>query len=220
MWAATLDELLSAEFERRFETPARAVAARRVSELVAKPLRNGISPASNGLIPGEVLTLSAISGVRFDPSQRKTAMFAAQHDMNRTVAARDLLVTRGNGNRNLVGRGQLVGTSAPSVAFPDTVIGVTFDEQKVLPEYAAFAWNRPSVRRQIEAGAKTTNGTFKINQQLVESLEIPCPAFDEQKRFAELALSVAERRIDGERRASALDSLFASLQHRAFAGQL
>ncbi|MEV1130955.1 restriction endonuclease subunit S [Agromyces sp. NPDC049794] len=214
-----LRELPSALFADAFETggdPQRV----RVSEIHGGTLRNGISPSTSGTVVSEVLTLSAITGDGFDFTQRKIGTFASEHHSAKTLRAGELLICRGNGNRDLVGRAQLVDRTADAVAFPDTMIAMTLDPSAVNARFVATAWNRPSVRRQIQAGAKTTNGTFKINQQSIGSIELPLPPLDEQEEFARrleeidssLESSSGALRTQGE--------LFDALQHRAFRGEL
>lgn len=59
-----------------------------------------------------------------------------------------------------------------------------------------------------------------LNSAMVETLEVPVPPVDLQRRFADRVAEVEEERRRLERSADRLDELFASLQHRAFRGEL
>ncbi len=154
---------------------------------IVTSIRNGLSPATDGTYEGEVLTLSAVTQGRFDQGARKAAVFGTPPRPDQRLRPGMFLVCRGNGNLALVGSGVVVPSDADvSLVFPDTIIGVDLDLRCVDPAYLAFAWRTRSVRSQIEAGARTTNGTHKVNQQVLEALRIPLPPLTEQRRIAAL----------------------------------
>ena len=59
-----------------------------------------------------------------------------------------------------------------------------------------------------------------LSQGLIRALEIPVPDLDLQRKFAELLKSVDRQRAAVLRALTTDDELFASLQHRAFRGEL
>jgi len=166
------------------------------------PPRNGLSPSSDGTVIAKVLTLSAITGDRFDETQFKESTFHSKPSSNQTVDHRDFLICRGNGNIQLVGRGFFPTHNMEDTLFPDTMIAVR-PNAEILPEFLEFLWNGDVVRRQIEAMARTTNGTFKINQKMFERIEIPLPSIPEQQLIAR-ALGQAAALRDQRRKAIAL----------------
>ena len=213
-----VDELIASRYIELFEV-GYSWPEELVGEMLEIPLRNGVSPSTNGSYTGEVLTLSAVTQGRFDPDARKTALFERPLGGN-SVKQGELLICRGNGNRNLVGRGEIATESMHDVGFPDTMIAARFRPTQLAAAYVQSVWHRPNVRRQIDAGARTTNGTFKVNQQTLESIVIPVPPLDLQSQFGEFVDHATELRAAYVLRARLLDELFASLQHRAFTGQL
>jgi type I restriction enzyme, S subunit len=90
--------------------------------LLSLPLRNGLSPSTGGLTQAKVLTLSAVTGDRFDPTAWKEAPFEATPPDEQRVRATDLLICRGNGNLRLVGKGYFPNEDMKDVTFPDTII--------------------------------------------------------------------------------------------------
>lgn len=191
-----------------------------VRDLLAIPLRNGVSPANGGAVSESVLTLSAITGVHFQASAQKVAPFSAPPSADRRVSVSDLLICRGNGNRALVGRAQRPSHSDPSVVFPDTMIAARFRADLVVSGWIDHVWNRLPVRMQLERAARTTNGTHKINQEMIEGVELPVPPIERQMEFEHRASASSGAARDLDRSATELDALFASLQQRAFSGQL
>lgn len=183
-------------------------------------LRNGLSPSSKGHVAGRVLTLSAVTRGGFDPSAAKDAWFDKAADNAQRVSADTLLICRGNGNRQLVGAGEMPSDDHPELIYPDTVIAATVDSTKVEPRYLWAVWRLPSVRAAVQASAKTTNGIHKVNQGGLSSIRLPVLPRDQQRC---LLTSWGGCVASGDRfRASGnyLDGLFSTLRARAFSGRL
>ncbi len=155
-----------------------------LGQLTAGGFANGLSPSRKGTVEGRVLTLSAVTRGGFDESAQKEARFDKAPAEHQRALPGKFLVCRGNGNIDLVGRGVVVGPDASGLVFPDTVIGTQLDTTTADARFVAAVWNSPAVRRQIEAAARTTNGTHKINQKSLAKVEIPLPPLPEQRRIA------------------------------------
>lgn len=187
--------------------------------VVGKP-RNGLSPATNGSVPGRVLTLSAITRLKFNPTASKEVVFAKVPMDSQRVNKNDLLICRGNGNVSLVGCGRVPTESDELTAFPDTIIAARINQEIITMAYLEHLWNGPSVRKHIETNARTTNGTFKVNQGVVNSTPIMLPPMelqDEFKYLIEKAKASIRRQIDSQIHTNVL---FNSLSQQAFSGQL
>lgn len=218
---AKLDSLTQAIFIDMFGDLLNSTFERiPFGSLLQQPLRNGISPAKSGSVVGVVLTLSAITGSYFEHMELKESTFARAHRKEKTVSPEDFLICRGNGNLSLVGRGKYPDRSMPDVAFPDTMIAARCDPGIVSSGYIARVWNDRVIRGQIERLARTTNGTHKINQSMIESIELPLPPVALQREFDRAEEATISHRADLECAAERLDGLCASLQQRAFRGEL
>lgn len=187
--------------------------------LTSEPFRNGISPSRVGKVEAEVLTLSAITRGGFDPGARKRDTFAAPHSGDKLVREGLHLICRGNGNADLVGAMAVATAGLENVAFPDTMIA-TRPSAAISSAALAAAWRSDAVREQIRRGARTTNGTYKINQQLLGSIEVPVPSADQQLRIGELNAEKLRSTSLFDASLARTGELFASLQHRAFRGEL
>lgn len=154
------------EASRRFGDYLAANASTQVpfGQLITG-LSNGISPSTNGGHVHSVHTLSAVTRGCYDPSASKEAGFARPLTSNDFVQKDDFLICRGNGNPDLVASGVLVTEPAFETAFPDTVFRARLDQQAADADYLQAIWASRAVRDQVLALARTTNGTFKINQQ-------------------------------------------------------
>ena len=220
---AQLDALIRSTFLEMFGDPVTNPLEweeRNLGDLAQGSFRNGLSPSTKGTIDGEVLTLSAITGSRFDFAARKRARFDKHPSPAQRLNTETFLICRGNGNRQLVGSGAYPDRSTNRVCFPDTMIGVSIDPSVLTAAYLHNVWRSPQVRGQIERGARTTNGTHKVNQRFLSTIVFPVPPADLQRRFAAVIDSTEEHSASQRAHLTELDTLFASLQSRAFRGDL
>lgn len=189
-------------------------------QVLAVPLRNGVSPATEGTITDKVLTLSAITGVHFDASAVKEAEFARLPVSSKRVKEGQYLICRGNGNINLVGAGNFASPESFGCVFPDTMISAEFDPTVVENEFMDALWRTPHIRSQIQSSARTTNGTHKINQESLELVSFPVPPLGQQRAFT---TTVKETRVLQDAQTASrrrLSDLSQSLSQRAFQGEL
>lgn len=193
-------------------------------ELLAQPLANGRSVLTS--IQGfPVLRLTALRAGRIDLGERKMGAWTADEARPHLVHEGDFLIARGNGSKNLVGRGGLIGTVDDPVAYPDTLIRARPSESRLSTEYLRLVWDSRVVRRQIEDRARTTAGIYKINQRDIEAIRIPVPDSLEQQRA--IAHALEARLVNADRTAAEIDVQFvrakrlrqAILKH-AFEGKL
>lgn len=212
-----LDSLTQSVFTEMFSAgdfepmPARALIPR---------MRNGLSPATDGTHEAQVLTLSSVTQGQFDPAAVKAGVFAIEPPADKRITDGDFLMCRGNGNKALVGVGTYSRQNRPDLVFPDTVIAGTVDTNLVTLPFLEAAWKRPDVRVQIDAVARTTNGTYKVNQQTLSGIMVPVPPLDLQKAFAAKVTHVTKVHAAVQSAFALDDELFASLQSRAFQGEL
>lgn len=220
---ALLDSLTQSLFLDMFGDPVanpKGWDALQFGNGIAASLRNGLSPSTDGKVMAKVLTLSAITGESFNPDAWKLAPFHTEPPAQQAVYENDFLICRGNGNVKLVGKGYFPSRSFTDVTFPDTIIAARINGQNIKREYLQFIWNSKAVRLQIEALARTTNGTFKVNQTMLERIQILVPPLPIQQTFATRIASIEALKATHRRALAALDALFASLQQRAFTGAL
>ena len=183
-------------------------------------MRNGLSPATAGTHLAQVLTLSSVTRGLFDPTAVKPGAFAIDPPSDKRITNGDFLICRGNGNKALVGVGTYSRENRPDLVFPDTVIAGTVDTTLVTMPFLEAAWKRREVRSQVEAVARTTNGTYKVNQQTLSGVVLRVPPIELQHAFAAKVAIVGEQQAAVCDAAAADDELFASLQSRAFRGEL
>ncbi|MBE9118092.1 restriction endonuclease subunit S [Lusitaniella coriacea LEGE 07157] len=218
---ALTEELLRSTFLDMFGDPVtnpKGWEKVTFSQIVKGKMRNGLSPSSKGTYEGQVLTLSAITQGSFDISERKIANFDILPPKDKMLYKSDFLVCRGNGNINLVGCGRFPDDEYLNTMFPDTIIGVPIDYKIIDKNFLETLWNTPFIRRQIEKKARTTNGTYKINQTILSGIQLVLPPLKLQAQFSSVyqALKAMNRKL----RLSLSNDLFDSLLQKAFRGEL
>ena len=191
---------------------------------VSVQMRNGRSVRTRaGGFP--VLRLSAITGAALDDCDIKPGDWGPEEAEPFRVRRGDFFVSRGNGSLDLVGRASFADDCVGEVAFPDTMIRVTFAcRQLVRARFVAAIWNSQFVRRQITESAKTSAGIYKINQLDLRGVLVPVPTVAEQDRITgshrdfESARSHLANRITVWRQHGS--ALRQSILKRAFEGRL
>lgn len=188
----------------------------RASDVMTS-FRNGVSPSKDADIHERVLTLSAITQGHFDETAWKDGTFKELPASDKRVSDSDFYICRGNGNKQLVGVGEFADDNHPELVFPDTMIAGTINKNLVRKPFLTQVWKHPSVRRQIEAKARTTNGTLKINQKIVSEIRFPLPPLDAQDEFVSFIERVDKLRVVVEKEKQTLQTLYDSLAQEYFA---
>ena len=98
------------------------------------------------------------------------------------------------------------------------MIAARVKPEMICKQFLEAVWESPALRKQIEVSARTTNGTHKINQGVIEEMEIPLPPLPLQQRFAAFVEGVERLRAVQREALRQAEHLFASLLHRAFSG--
>ena len=177
---ARTDNLVKSQFIERFEGQGYAVVK---AKTFMTNMRNGVSPSKKGLHTEKVLTLSAVTQGAFDPESWKDGVFDECPPADKRIHTSEFYMCRGNGNKTLVGTAVFSLEDRDDLVFPDTVIAAHIDSSIVLLPYLFVAWKMPSVRKQIEENARTTNGTYKINQTVLANIELIVPPLEKQNAF-------------------------------------
>jgi type I restriction enzyme S subunit len=95
------------------------------------------------------------------------------------------------------------------------------DAAKIEPLFIWFQFRQPAIRRAIGQLATGTSGSMKnISQEKVLGICVGLPPLPKQKRFADAVSRWMQSREKMYCSMKMLDENFASLQHRAFRGEL
>ena len=134
------------------------------------------------------------------------------------------LVERGDVLFNRTNSPDLVGKTAiyrraEVMAFAGYLIRLRVNE-KADPEYLAAYLNMPYAKKILRGRCKTIIGMANINATEIQSMAIPLPDLKLQKEYASATGAIVNLKTTHVTYLNELSYLFASLQHRAFRGEL
>lgn len=208
------DELVKSQFIEMFEGHGYEVLK---AQSFMTNMRNGVSPSKKGVHAEKVLTLSAVTQGAFDPEAWKDGIFDECPPPDKRISPSEFYMCRGNGNKKLVGTAVYSPEERPDLVFPDTVIAAHIDSSVVLLPYLFIAWKMPMVREQIESSARTTNGTYKINQTILSNVELIVPPIDKQAEFVSFVEQSDKSKFELKQAIERVTNLMKSLMQQDFA---
>ena len=223
---AQLDNLLRSTFLDMFGDPVRSGWTMATVEAVASRQSGAIrtGPFGSQLLHSEfvdegIRVLGIDNAVANEFREGEPRFITAQkyEQLRRyTVRPRDVLIT-------------IMGTCGRCAVVPDgisTAINtkhlccITLDHGKCLPEFMhAYFLEHPIARRYFERNAKGAIMSG-LNMRIIKALPIPAAHLDLQHSFAAIVQSAEQQRTRQRAHLAELDTLVASLQFRAFRGDL
>lgn len=224
---ALLDELSHSMFSNMFlEANARRWDWRRFGDVVDE-FRYGtsIKSAANGQptlrIPNVLDGRINVEGLKSVPVKPA--------DLERLrLQGGDVLFVRTNGNPDFVGRCavfstqeiQQLGFDPRSFIFASYLIRARVKTDELDPVFLCAFMQSGEGRRSLRAESKTSAGQYNINSRGIGEVRVPVPPLQLQHEFADGMAALGQIREVQSASRSALDALFASLQFRAFRGEL
>ncbi len=135
------------------------------------------------------------------------------------LAAEDVVINRVNSIEYL-GKSALIPDLQEPTVFESNMMRFKVASERVLPIYLVAFLQTPFIKEQIRAASKDAVNQSSINQQDVKAFKINVPPLALQQTFATRIQAVESLKTTHRAALTELDALFASLQHRAFAGAL
>lgn len=134
------------------------------------------------------------------------------------------LVQRGHILFNRTNSKELVGKTAvyrweEPMAFAGYLVRGVVNEHAD-PEYISAFMNTPQMKKFLQSKCKNIVGMANINAKEFQAIPIPKPPVSLQRRFATIVESIERQKTRLRSHLAELDALFASLQARAFNGEL
>ncbi|MGW4100277.1 MULTISPECIES: restriction endonuclease subunit S [unclassified Mycobacterium] len=176
--------------------------------------RNLVADDENSASKYRVLKISAVTSGQFKAVESKPLPPDYQPPSEHMVRSGDLLISRAN-TAELVGAVAYVDVAPSDIALPDKIWRFVWKNPDSNPLYYWSLFRTPSVRRRVSQLSSGTGGSMKnISKTKLEQLELPNVPVKRQFEFARRVAAVPRVTTDD------LDELFASLQARAFRGEL
>ncbi len=134
------------------------------------------------------------------------------------VRAGDVLFNRTN-SAELVGKTAMVPDSAPKLAYAGYLVRLRVNAENH-PIYLTRFLNTAYAKRMLRGMCKSIIGMANINATEIQAMQIAIPPSQLQQTFAARLKAVEALKATHHVALVELDTLFASLQHRAFRGEL
>ncbi len=128
-----------------------------------------------------------------------------------------ILFNRTN-SKELVGKTAVYREDTPMAFAGYLVRGIVNSQND--PEYIGAFMNTPQIKQHLQNMCKNIVGMANINAKEFQGIPIPKPPLDLQQRFADIVTRVEAQKARMRSQLTELDTLFASLQQRAFNGEL
>ena len=150
----------------------------------------------------------------------KTIRLTDTEELRTSLEYEDILIVEGHGNKEEIGRCALWDGSIAQCVHQNHLIRLRCDRSKASPLYVENYINSPGGRKSLTGTSRTTSGLNTISVSKVRGSEIQVPPLDLQHRFAAIVESIEQQKSRQQTHLAELDTLFASLQSRAFRGDL
>ena len=219
-----LDSLLQSTFLDMFGDPVTNPMGWEVTTV------NGIGSVQGGLqvtsmrqsLPIERPYLRVANVFRgfLELDELKTIRLTEAEELRTSLEYEDILIVEGHGNKEEIGRCALWDGSIVQCVHQNHLIRLRCDRSKASPLYVENYINSPGGRRSLAGTSRTTSGLNTISVSKVRGSEIQLPPLDLQQRFAAIVESIEQQKTSQRAHLVELDTLFASLQSRAFRGDL
>jgi type I restriction enzyme S subunit len=224
---AQLDSLVPALFFDLFGDQAVEKARwpmRLVSDYVAR-FEGGKSMESesgdNVITRNRVLKVSAVTGNQFLADESKPVPDSYDPPAEHFVRAEDLLFSRAN-TADLVGAVAYVDSAPANLLLSDKLWRFVWQQPALVePLFVWALFQTPAVRRELARRATGTSGSMKnISQEKVFGISTIVPPLPLQREFSRGLDAIENLKAAHRASLAEMDALFASLQHRAFRGEL
>ncbi|MFI2753748.1 restriction endonuclease subunit S [Cellulomonas sp. P22] len=221
---AHLDALTQSTFHALFGDPTGGDWELAPLGEVVERIDNGASPncEARPARPDEwgVLKLGAVTYGTFRAGENKAYLGQLGGMSLNEVRPGDVLMTRKN-TRELVGAVAVVDDVRPRLLLPDLIFRLELDRARVDPRYFQAMMMSERVRAAVRGLSSGSAASMpNISKARLRTLTIGLPPIRLQRQFdSRVAAINAQRALIGHARA-ADDELFASLQSRAFGGEL
>lgn len=221
-----LDSLTRSIFLDMFGDALTSANRVAMGELVSE-FRYGTSEKS-GASGFPALRIPNVASGSLDLNELKTvAVDAAEFDRLRLLSG-DILFVRTNGNPDYVGRCAVFEPAlVASTAFAQTefiyasyLIRARLKGGNLLPLVLQHYLSEGEGRRALRARCKTSAGQYNINTEGLGAIPVPVFPLPLQQTFTTRIQAIEALKATHRAALAELDALFASLQQRAFSGEL
>ena len=221
---AKLDEMAQAIFVEMFGDPAdNPHGWNKVSlgTLISDGPQNGLYKPSSDYGDGTpILRIDSFyDGVVTKLDRLKRLRISSVEQKLYALHADDIVVNRVN-SMEYLGKSALIPALPEPMVFESNMMRFTLDREQADPRFIIQHFQLPFIKNQIKTAAKHAVNQSSINQTDVTRFQVICPPLPMQKDFSRYLANIDKQKAMVRKSQAGLESLFTSLQHRAFSGDL
>ena len=218
---AHLEILTQSIFRSMFGTPGEGWRKARLDDIcdVSSGITKGRKTAAEGLTDYPYLAVSNVQDRSLNMSVVKEIAVSAHEAERYRLRRGDLLLTEG-GDPDKLGRGTIWNDDLPWCLHQNHVFRVRPRSVEAVPVYLSWHLASPAAKSYFLRMAKQTTGIASINKTQLSATPVILPPRELQQTFAARVAAVERLKENHRKHLTELDALFASLQHRAFKGEL
>lgn len=221
---ALLDSLSQSIFLEMFGDPLRnprSLTLGRVGDLLARsPSFGSMKPPQPTPLEWLSLRVANIQDWALDLSDRKYIELDEEELERFTLQNGDIVLARAIASQEHLGKCVVVEPEAQKWAFDSHLMRIRLDRNRMEPVYLREMLRTPGGRALFLRSTRKTTVQYNINTKELSALLVPVPAMGEQREFVSRVEATSEIRRRADKMLVEIATLFTSLQHRAFSGQL
>jgi type I restriction enzyme S subunit len=221
---AKAERILPALFVKMFGDPVtnpKGLEEVELGELIAEGPQNGLYKHASFYGEGTpILRIDSFYAGVVDTSKELRRLQLTDDEIEKySLEENDIVINRVNGSKELFGKSALVPKLTEKTVFESNMMRFSVNQKKLNPVFIIQQLQTPAIRQQMIGSSKHIN-QYSVNQGDIKSLRILLPSIKLQDLFAERITSLQS--LTGQQASSQtkLETLFQTLLHCAFSGDL
>lgn len=221
---AQLDTLTPSIFLDMFGDPStnpKGWPRATLGDLITVGPQNGLYKPSEDYGTGTpILRIDAFyDGVVTKLASLKRVRLSTQEQELYALREGEIVINRVN-SREYLGKSAVVPALSETTVFESNMMRFDVDRETLEPGFLIEYLQTSLVRAHVNRSAKDAVNQSSINQRDVKAIPVVVPPLAEQRLFVQRASSADRLMAQHDASVATLNTLFASLQHRAFRGEL
>ncbi|MDF2393488.1 restriction endonuclease [Aeromonas sp. 2MA4] len=193
----------------------------KLGDLISSGPTNGLYKPSSAYGSGtRILRIDGFyDGVLSEQEYFKRVEISKEEVSRFSLIERGIVINRVNSPEYL-GKCAFIDKLHESTVFESNMMFFTVDEELLNPVFLTQQLKMPNIKQQIKNCSKDAVNQSSINQQDVKSFEILLPNVESQNSFEAVVNEITRGRKRVSNGQSLIDTLFNSISHKVFSGQL
>jgi type I restriction enzyme S subunit len=219
-----LDELVQSLFIDMFGDPVtntKGWSRIKLEELIVTGPQNGLyKPASDYGSGVPILRIDAFYDGQVTKLSTLKRLRISDEELNLyKLSPGDIVINRVN-SMEYLGKSAIIPDLDEPIVFESNMMRFSVDQNEIEPQYLVQFLQTNFIKGQIMNSAKHAVNQSSINQKDVKSFQVNVPPLPLQKEFIRRVEAINKLKSTHQASLAELDELFASLQYRAFRGEL